>query len=225
MSQPKLLLGDKLWFRLESRLLNVLQLALEMMRKTEKSFPVLEDSISRKLDKYLRKANEQLRPKKMHVEFLPFFQTQNQPDHDMPQDNTAERKKPDFLWQWYDESEKVDYKRYKQYAIECKRLGKPKSTFCKHYITEGVCRFINVEHSYSKHLLSGTMIGYVQSMELKEILTEVNTEADNSEIPPIQLNSKGWKRNGVSRLDHELDRPEVPPTPFKLRHLWLDLRV
>ena len=43
-------------------------------------------------------------------------------------------------------------------------------------------------------------------------------------IPAIELNADGWKKNGVSRLGHEFDRPKVPPTPFKLRHLWLDLR-
>jgi len=224
LSQPRIIHGDKQWFRNEFYLLGVVQLALEMMRKTEKSFPVKEDSISRNLVKYLRKSNEQLRRKGMHVESLPLFQTQNQPDHDLPEGNDAERKKPDFLWEWYDGSEAVDDKRYKYYAIECKRLGEPKSIFCKHYVSEGVCRFINVEHSYSKHLSSGVMIGYVQSMETKNILEEVNAEAANCNIPPIKLNPKGWKKKGVSWLDHKLDRPDVLPTPFKLRHLWLDLR-
>ena len=224
MSQPKILKGSKLWFSIESRLLGVLLLALEMMRKAETSFPVLEDSISRKLDKYIRRANEKLRQKNMHIEQLPVFQSQNQPDHDLPEGDEAEKKKPDFLWAWYDSSEKVDYKRYKSYAIECKRLGRPPSQFCTPYVTEGICRFINLEHSYSKHLPSGTMIGYIQSMEAKKILVEVNEEACNSGIAAIRLSSEGWKKHSVSRLDHELDRPRVPPTPFKLRHFWLDLR-
>ena len=224
MLQPKIIHGEKQWFRRESYLLGLVQLALEMMRKTETSFPVKEDFISRGLVKYLRRANEQLRRQGLHVDNLPLFQTQNQPDHEMPEGNEAERKKPDFLWEWYDVSESQDDKRYKYYAIECKRLGKPKSKFCKPYVSEGVCRFINAEHSYSKYLRSGAMIGYVQSMETKEILKEVNAKAESSNVPLIKLNSKGWKKDGVSRLDHELDRPEVTPSPFKLRHFWLDLR-
>lgn len=224
MSQPKIKKGNRLWFSLESRLLGVLLLALKMMRKTEKSFPNLEDCISRKLDKYIRKANEELRHNNKHVDHLPFFQSQNQPDHNLPEGNEAEEKKPDFLWEWYDASEEDYWNRYKGYAIECKRLGKPPSKFCKPYITEGVCRFINSKHSYSKHSPSGAMIGYIQSMVASNILDEVNKEAYNRGITAITLSSEGWKKKGVSRLDHEFDRPEVPPTPFKLRHLWLDLR-
>ncbi len=224
MVQPVIPHDNKLWFRLESRLLDVMQLALEMMRKKENSFPTPEDSISRTLDKYIRKANEELRRKDRHVDHLPVFQSQNQPDHNLPEGDEAEGKKPDFLWQWRDASEKVDYNRYKQYAIECKRLGKPPSRFCKPYVAEGVCRFINREHSYSKYSPSGTMIGYIQSMEAKDILTEVNEEACSSNISEIELSHEGWRINGVSRLDHEFDRPNVPPSPFKLRHFWLDLR-
>lgn len=222
--QPKIPRDNKLWFRLESHLLDVLQLALEMMRKKEKSFPTLEDCISRILEKYIRKANEELRQEDRHVDNLPVFQSQNQPDHNLPEGDEAERKKPDFLWQWYDESEEVDYNRYKEYAIECKRLGKPPSQFCRLYIAEGVCRFINLEHSYSKYSPSGTMIGYIQSMEEKNVLAEVNKEAFNRNIPAIKLSPKGWKKNGVSRLEHEFNRPKVLPTHFTLRHFWLDLR-
>jgi len=200
LSRPRLSKID-LWGNLELRLLGVLFLALEMMRKTETGFPAREDSISRILVKYIRRANEKLIPQNMHVDHLPSFQSQNQPDHDLPEGNEAERKKPDFLWEWRDPNEKMDDKRYKYYAIECKRLGTPQSTFCTHYITQGVCRFINLEHSYSKHTSSGTMIGYIQSMIASDILIEVNAEARNYNIPAIELNSDGWKKKGVSRLD------------------------
>ena len=62
MLQPKIPCDNKLWFRLESHLLDVLQLALEMMRQTETSFPTLEDCISINLEKYMRKANEEIKP-------------------------------------------------------------------------------------------------------------------------------------------------------------------
>jgi len=224
LAQPIIPRDNELWFRLESRLLDVLQLALEMMRTKEKSFATLEDSISRTLDKYIRKANEELRRDGRHVDHLPVFQSQNQPDHNLAEGDEAEGKKPDFSWQWRDASEKVDYNRVKQYAIECKRLGRPPSRFCKLYVAEGVCRFINREHSYSKYSPSGAMIGYVQSMELKDILAKVNEEASNNDIPTIELGPRGWKKQGVSRLEHEFDRPQVAPTHFTLRHFWVDLQ-
>jgi hypothetical protein len=222
--QPKIPRDNELWFRLESRLLAVLRLALEMMRKKETSFPTPEDSISRTLEKYIRKANEELRREDRHIDNLPVFQAQNQPDHNLADGNESEKKKPDFLWQWYDATEKVDYNRYRQYAIECKRLGKPPSQFCRAYVAEGVCRFINPEHSYSKYSPSGTMLGYIQSMEVKAVLSEVNKEAFNRNIPAIELSRAGWKKKGVSRLEHEFNRPKVVPTHFTLRHFWVDLQ-
>jgi hypothetical protein len=67
------------------------------------------------------------------------------------------------------------------------------------------------------------MIAYVQNTELAIILDEVNDAAISSGLPKIVLSLEGWKFY-VSRLDHRLDRPTVEPTPYDLRHLWVDLR-
>jgi hypothetical protein len=67
------------------------------------------------------------------------------------------------------------------------------------------------------------MIGYVQNTDLPTILNEVsNCTLSASLVAPL-LSPKGWEKY-VSRLDHKLDRPDIEPTPFELRHLWVDLR-
>jgi hypothetical protein len=78
--------------------------------------------------------------------------------------------------------------------------------------------------------MAGGMIGYVESMELEDILDDVNTNiriASTSAWPisELELSSEGWKENGVTNLFH----PEPIPRPFEvspftLRHLWVDLR-
>ena len=69
------------------------------------------------------------------------------------------------------------------------------------------------------------MIGYVQSMELDDILHKVNTAtASNLEpITQLQLSAEGWQENGISELEHELTR-QFPIKSFRLYHFWVDLR-
>jgi len=107
-----------------------------------------------------------------------------------------------------------------------KRLGSPSSSqwiLNKNYILNGINRFILVEWGYGKSVSSGAMIGYIQNMELKEILNKVNKHCSQLTIIELTLSPEGWQ-NDVSRLDHQLERPDVPPSPFNLRHLWVDLR-
>jgi hypothetical protein len=68
------------------------------------------------------------------------------------------------------------------------------------------------------------MIGYIQNMNPSDILDEVNVCAAGHSIPRLLLSVDGWKENGVSRLDHSLDRPPELSTPIDLRHLWVDIR-
>jgi len=67
------------------------------------------------------------------------------------------------------------------------------------------------------------MIGYIQDTELLTILNEVNSISMSTSLPELLLSPKGWKSD-VSKLDHRLDRLNFEPTPFDLRHLWVDLR-
>ena len=216
--------SKQIWSRRESCLIEVLSLALNMLHGKKDSMPTEEDLISRSVALFIRKANEDLRKKGRHIDHLPQFQSQNQPDAASSEVSKAEKKKPDFLWEWRDSGERRAEYRYKYYAIECKRLGRPPSTFCRPYITEGVCRFINPEHAYSKYLPSGAMIGYIQSMEVKDVLAEVNKEAGRHSISTIELTPDVGKAKNVRGLEQQLDRPKVSPTPFTLRHLWVDLQ-
>jgi len=68
------------------------------------------------------------------------------------------------------------------------------------------------------------MIGYIQSMNPPEILTEVNRFARKELVAAINSPVHGWNEDGVSNLEQRLHRPEVPPTPFYMHHLWIDLR-
>ena len=61
----------------------------------------------------------------------------------------------------------------KFYILEAKRLGSPSSRQCilnENYVFHCIKRFILPEWGYSKSMSSGAMIGYVQDMELDDIL-------------------------------------------------------
>ncbi len=116
----------------------------------------------------------------------------------------------------------------RRFVLECKRLGKPTSSswiLNENYVQNGIHRFVTSPHEYGKGDDTGGMVGYIQSMELNEILEEVNAAARNSSAPTLELtlSSDGWKENGVSELEHELTR-NFPISVFFLHHFWVDLR-
>ncbi len=76
---------------------------------------------------------------------------------------------------------------------------------------------------YGEGAESGAMIGYVQTMSANDILKEVNGYAKKIKVPALERASGGWVDHGVTRLDQSFDR-EVRPSPFRLLHLWVDLR-
>lgn len=224
MSKPRIPRGDVLWFHQESRLIGVFVRAFQILREAEKPLPPGENEISRRLSFCLRDANEELRGRMQHVHSLPFLRAHVQPDPSEPNGGPPEEKEPDFEWQWRDPQEADARRMYKHYHIECKRLGKPPSRWCAKYVIEGICRFIDRNHSYGRGLPSGMMIGYVQSWELAELLKAVNRSAASQAISELRLSQKGWRRGETSRLDQTLERPRVAPSPFHLRHFWVDLR-
>jgi len=84
-------------------------------------------------------------------------------------------------------------------------------------------RFVEKEWSYGFECESGLMIGYVQSMEFEDILHWVNHYAVGYSLPSLILKGK-WQKSGISCLENRIDRPGGPISPFKLEHLWADLR-
>jgi hypothetical protein len=197
---------------------------MELMRSGDMPLPQHEDGISRKLALRMRDANEKLRAENEHVEYLPMFLSRAQPDAEKEEAEEPERKVPDFEWQYVDLQESNFQKRYKYYHIECKRLRSPKSRFCQEYVTKGICRFRDAAHSYGKYLPSGAMLGYIQGMDPESLLCAVNAEVENEGLTQLCLSAGGWRPRGTSRLDHTFERPDVPPSPFRLRHFWVDIR-
>jgi hypothetical protein len=223
------LTSQKLWQNHETRILRVVSLALQMLRREGVPLSYNEDQINRRLYFLIQRANRKLLATEQHLDWPLYYEARNQPNADDPVRAIRERKRPDFKWGICDHSEPDPDRSFKQYDIECKRLGAPTKKspgwyFNRNYIVNGVVRFTMVKWSYGQATSSGAMIGYIQSMGMNQILKEVNASAKSISIPDIKLDKAGWKSKGISRLDHRLDRPAVPLTPFDLRHLWIDLR-
>lgn len=226
MTRPRLSKIDS-WSNYEIRILKVLKLALEILRCEEADLTKEnEDNLNYKLYFCMLDAVRELGGEDSGINSPPAYECTNQPLEDEEYLDIARKKRPDFQWGYIDHLA-PPRKSAKHYYIECKRLGTPTRTdwiFNQNYISNGVLRFVKREWNYGRGSSSGTMIGYIQSMVVSNILDEVNKEAYSCGITAITLSSGGWKKSGVSRLDHEFDRTEIHPTPFKLRHLWLDLR-
>lgn len=220
------ILGDEFWWDHECRVLRVFKLALELLRG-EEGLDTCENSLNRKLLLCIRRANYLLDKRNEGIGYPIMIEAKNQPDADDEQRAQREDKSPDFQWGLTDKSEQDPLRQDKFYVVECKRLGKPvrKSwVFNRNYVEHGILRFVSAGHGYGESTPSGAMVGYIRSMSSKDILDEVNGHATGVGLDEIILSDGGWISNGVSRLDQKLDRPEVPPTPFSLRHLWVDLR-
>jgi hypothetical protein len=218
--------GSRIWWNHECRVLRVFECALNLFRD-EEGLDIREDGMNRKLYFCIKRANATLNKHGEGVEFPVTYEANNQPDADDEQRSRREDKRPDFQWGITDQSEEDPLLQDKFFVIECKRLGEPLRNdwvFNKNYVEKGMLRFVQGEHGYGKSAPSGAMIGYIRSMTSDDILNEVNAHATSACLHLIVLSGNGWVDEGVSRLEQQLDRPEVPPTPFSLRHLWVDLR-
>jgi hypothetical protein len=228
MSRPRIISGKTrdIWANHEARVLEIFEFALKILQ-SEPSLPSQENELNRKLCFCVRRANRQLQAKNRGIDWPLFYEGNNQPDADDETRASREDKRPDFQWGVCDHQEPDPEKSDKYYTFECKRLGTPSSSswvLNENYVLNGISRFINAEWGYGKSSRSGAMIGYIQNMNENDILIEVNNAALAASLTTIILSKDGWKIGDVSRLEQKLDRPDVPPTPFDLRHLWVDLR-
>ena len=233
MSRP--LIGNRnSWVDFEKCILEVFILALEILRN-KNTLPVYEDSVqsrdslNRRLDICLRDAIlEWERINETDILTTPKSNLGKQPDLDNEEIvNDYERTKPDFQWEFRDRLGNGNSRNsiFRNYEVECKRLGANLSSgrsLTKEYVSEGILRFTISTHRYGQFAYSGLMIGYVQDTELQTVLNEVNRATQSAFLPELLLSSVGWKLD-VNRLDHRLNRLNVEPTPFDLRHLWVDL--
>jgi hypothetical protein len=134
-------------------------------------------------------------------------------------------KKPDFTCSLYDPYADTLETYEILFHIECKLLGKPSSPgwiLNENYVTNGIQRFDCKIHEYGKRALSGMMIGYMVSMEPTTINEEVNGYLSiylkNAPLLSFNFSQK------ICDCEQLLIRMNVPPSNFKLIHLWVDLR-
>ena len=227
MSQPLL---SKLpgWEGYKKDIFTVIGDALIILRN-QPNLPVIEDSttqhsLNRQLAKdcFKKAAHRNNLPHHM-----PTYNGDSPPYKDDQNRQPRESKKPDFYWQLVD-STADENSCERRFVVECKRLGdapSPNWKLNENYVKHGIRRFVTSPHEYGKGDDACGMIGYVQSMELDDILHKVNTAtASNLEpITQLQLSAEGWQENGISELEHELTR-QFPIKSFRLYHFWVDLR-
>lgn len=211
----------QLWSKRESMCLAILERALRML-SVEKGLPKSENDLNRHLYFCLLAASSELYPADP---VPPISECNNQPDPDDVSRAARETKRPDFQWVYRDQYEADPHRSSKQFVVECKRLGKPCRSdwvFNLNYVHHGIGRFRDRNWAYAQRLPSGAMVGYWQSMDANQLLDEVNDESRKNSLPDLVLIG-AWDLRGVSRLEHVFDRPfEI--SPFRLRHLWIDLR-
>ena len=215
------LLSLRLWVKRETRCLSILERALVLLRDSH-GHSESEIELNRSLYFCLLRASRELFPES---DMAPSQECNNQPDPDDEARSEREQKRPDFQWIFLDRYEVDPDRSSKQFVVECKRLGNPPYTkwvLNLNYANHGIKRFRDPSHAYAKQFASAAMVGYWQSMEAAKVLKEVNEESHKSDLPDLHLTGS-WKSGGVSHLEHTFERP-FDISPFRLRHLWIDLR-
>ena len=185
MTRP--LIGYRnLWADFEKCILEVFVLALQKLRD-KTTLPTDEDSVQ-SIDSLNRRLNICLRDAIREWETINGIDIVATPKPNLPKQpdleneeliNDYERTKPDFQWEFIDRLGNPNKHNsvYKNYEIECKRLGKDfsaKRKLNEKYVSEGILRFTTNSHCYGQFTSSGLMIGYVQNTDLQTILNEVS---------------------------------------------------
>lgn len=159
-----------------------------------------------------------------HPNITPYFSGRNQAREEDTTPHQSEQKEPDCqVFRFVDAETLVMH----SYTVECKRLdlskdGSPHGK-SEYYVNDGVLRFIKREYSYGIDVESGLMIGYVQSADFDKFHQCVNHYCKKISVPDLTL-SGAWKHGGLSELEQLLQRVEMEPKRFLLRHFWVDLR-
>lgn len=221
-SRPSLS-NPRLWAHRRAFYFNVFRRALMLLRE-KSTLPLDEPNLTRELSITIVTARRELDPDGRFA--APWYEANNLPDPDSDTTQAHEHKRPDFQWKHDDDAAADDRHREKSFVVECKRLGNPTSSswiLNKQYVIGGIMRFSSLTHRYGNQMAEGAMIALVQSMEFTAIHDEVNTHAQAAGHPNLTLSSDGWQARGISQLEHEFPR-SFPITPFRLTHLWLDIR-
>lgn len=216
------LIQRQLWETRRAHYIAVFDRALLLLRERSE-LPIPERKLVRELRVTTTTARREIDPDGRF--WAPTFETQNLPDPDSDELEPFEKKIPDIQWVHDDGDAMDDRHRQKSFVIECKRLGSKMAgrDFNHLYVTEGVHRFRSPNWRYGNHMSEGMMIGFVQDMELPDVLGAVNTHLANESVAPLRL-ERDFAANGVSKLEHSFERT-FPQSSFRLIHRWLDIRA
>ena len=214
-------LSNRLWAKREAKCLSIIERALTMLLG-EEDLPVSEIELNRLLYFHLLRASRELYPEDV---IPPVTECNNQPDPDDQARVRREYKRPDFQWNYLDIYEPDPERSSRHFVVECKRLGEaPRRDWVLNvnYVEYGVRRFLEPEWAYAKGAPSGAMVGYWQSMLGEDVLREVNADCRLRSIPRLVAIGPP-PTNGVGKFEHDMART-FPGSPFRLHHLWIDLR-
>lgn len=216
---------NKFWSVFEVEVFDIIKLSLSFLAD-EKELPKNEDGINRILYFNLQKANFELTKKdEQRIDLIPIYEAPNQPNYNdkTREERKREKKIPDFQFQKTDLCDNNPKNSAKQFAVECKRLGRPSSKnwiLNENYVLNGINRFILKEWCYGKGK-SGAMIGYIQNKEFQNIFDEINKCLIENNIS--KLINKNFIENKITELSNTLYRNGKPQI-FNLHHFWIDLR-
>lgn len=214
-----MVLKQEFWKEWEQDVIAIFTLSLiELLKK--KPLPEYENDINRLLSQIVRKVRKDwMKNNNKEIQGHPIYHAKGQPQEGETIKQTSENKEPEFTWGFTDAINDIDT----NYHVECKRLCDTLSHYCSEYVVNGIMRFIEKEWSYGIGCESGLMIGYIQNSDHTSIFNSVNSYNKTNSVPNLILKGK-WEIGTVSSLENSFDRPEIKISPFKLEHLWIDLR-
>lgn len=221
-SQPRLS-QIPLWQRHVETVLETFREALALL--SSDSVVGQEPDLNRELYDRLQMADRNRFNRNLRTLIAPImYEARNPPSPDT-KGTSSERKIPDFQCGYIDHQEPDPLRAARFFMIECKRLGHSSKSgwaFNSNYIHEGVMRFVDRNWRYGKDVADGAMVGYIESMTLEELMTEVNRVATSLHLPALESFSGGEKP--LHELRHKLTRL-FPISPFILWHLWIEMKV
>jgi hypothetical protein len=213
-----------LWQRHESLYLEVFSIALlKLSREVYVSGD--EDAISEKLCLCLNKVCYKFAKSKNIDVRTPVWEGPVQPVAKHELKGGKIRKHPDFTCKCSNPFAVSSEEHEIPLHVECKCLGNPTSAswnLNENYIENGIKRFDCSTHEYGKRASSGIMIGYIISMNPKDILQEVNAHQKKL-LPDYPYITFDYSSIPLFQTKQTIKRKYVLPKFFELVHLWINL--
>ena len=217
--------SSELWKRHVSMYTTVFSMALAQLANQIRA-SVDEDKISEELCPILSQVCFMEGQRKNSEIRTPDWEKPIQPISESDLRGGKNKKRPDFTCK-YVNSAAANVDQFEiALHIECKILGNPRSNswiYNRNYTTNGISRFDSITHEYGKRASTGMMIGYIVSMEPRQIIKEVN-EYQQKHLPNNPVLAFKLNNHRMLGENQKLNRSNVKPEIFRLIHLWVDLR-